>query len=213
VYVLFGKSDFTSIDLSADLSLVTVLTGSAADGFGSSLAGGGDLNGFIDPANPIEGPGDLLIGIPGDSLSTGKVLLFSGDDIKAAIGTGVNPPVSSEITGMSPGDRFGASVAVPGDMNPGIDRIVRDEGIILGQILTNADFVIGAPGTTNGTLYFFFGSDTLPSMMTAGDATITINGSSAGLGLGEMLTPLGDVTGDMQRDFAASGDRTLDVEF
>ncbi len=213
IYVVFGDSDFSSLDLSTDLSTVTVLAGSAADGFGTALSGGSDLDGFVDPDTGVGGPADLVVGVPGDAAGTGKVLLFSGSDIADAKGTGVPPAPVVEITGGAPGDAFGTSVADLGDVNPAIVGDQRDEGVVLDLIDNNGDFLVGAPGTANGTVYLFAGSDSLPATMSTSDALLTFEGASPGASLGRLVLGLGDVTDDGFTDFAACADGSVLVLF
>lgn len=215
VYVFFGVSDFPDIDLSVDTSLVTVISGSVAEDFGISFSGGADIDGMFDPDddNPDDGAHDVVVGVPGADADRGKVLLFSGDEVVAARGTGLNPPVETEYTGESPGDRFGESVAVMGDINPEVNPFEGPVGDVLLFRFTNADFIVGAPGTTNGTVYIFFGSESLPASVSAAAAPLALMGGSPGEAFGSLVMNIGDITDDRLNDFAALGDELVRIEF
>ncbi|MCH8029113.1 MAG: hypothetical protein IH874_04195 [Candidatus Dadabacteria bacterium] len=215
VYVFFVSGGINNIDLAQSIADVTVITGDPSEGFGTAFSGGGDIDGVVvsDIFGVNEGPSDLVVGVPGDSMGTGAVLLYSGDDVTAARGTGVSPAVKTRYMGDAPGDRFGASVSVLGDMNPDIQKTQEEGGIILDLLRGNSDFAVGAPGTPNGTVYVFFGSPSLPGVVDAEGAAFTIEGDEPGEKLGITLEALGDVTGDNENDFAASGNNVTRVVF
>jgi hypothetical protein len=213
IYVFFGEDGFTSIDLGVDTSKVTILSGDPALGWGTAFAGGGIIRGFFDPDDPKLSPSDIIVGVPGEGLGAGSVLLFSGSDVAVAKGTGLNPPVSVEYVGESPGDNFGASVAVLGDLNPQLERLDETEGVILGLRNTNPDFVVGAPGTPNGTAYVFFGAENIPGLVSASDADVTIEGPEAGGEFGRLVVSLGDITGDRISDLAVSAIKAVSARF
>lgn len=213
IYVFFGEDGFTSIDLGADTSKVTILSGDPALGWGTAFAGGGIIRGFFDPDDPKLSPSDILVGVPGDGLGAGSVLLFSGSDVVAARGTGLNPPVSVQYVGESPGDNFGASLAVLEDVNPQLERLEQTEGIILGLRKTNPDFVVGAPGNANGKAYVFFGAESISSLVSALDADVTIDSHGVGSEFGRLVVSLGDITGDRISDFAVSAIKAVSAGF
>ncbi|HET6201944.1 MAG TPA: FG-GAP-like repeat-containing protein [Planctomycetota bacterium] len=110
-------------------SLLLTLTGLVApEGFGSAVAGGGDVNG--------DGSPDLVVGAPlADPfgiVDAGQTLVFSGPtgaNLYSFIGT--SPPAPAAA-----GDQFGTSVAIIGDLN-GDGR---------------ADLLVGAPRAAAGGL-------------------------------------------------------------
>ena len=162
---------------------------SAGDGFGSSAAPAGDLDG--------DGIPDLAVGAPGDDAGGSgsgalHVMLMNAD------GT---PKRTAEINGatagapsLSAGDGFGASAATAGDLN--------GDGI--------PDIAVGAPGDdTGGT-----GSGALHVVLMNADGTIkrtskitgaTSNGPSLSDndGFGSSAAPAGDLDRDGIPDVAA----------
>ncbi len=147
--------------------------------FGSSIAGAGDLNG--------DGLDDFVVGAPlyddGAIPDVGRAYVYFGKTTGSPTVVG-----ELELSGISPaGDRFGAAVAVPGDLN-------RD-GF--------ADLVVGAPyhdgGFTDGgrVLVFFGGSGS--TFNTTPDAQLTI--VTTGALFGSSIASVGDVNGDGNVDF------------
>ena len=100
------------------------------DLFGSSIAAAGDIDGDQIP--------DLLIGAPGDDdggAETGSVYLaFLNADGSAREVRKFSNRSNTFLRLLEPGDRFGAAVVGPGDMD--------GDGI--------ADLIVGAPGDDDG---------------------------------------------------------------
>ncbi|MGH7791263.1 MAG: hypothetical protein ACREOB_03005, partial [Thermodesulfobacteriota bacterium] len=220
VYVFLDEDDGTK-DLSVDTSDVVTIEGNLADGFGSSIAGAGNVIGIVQVDEDVDERDDLLIGAPNFNGNTGSVFLYSGDDIASAEATGNSPSIQTEFTGLNTGDRFGTSIAIPGDLNPDIDVDEQSEGNILELDLTNEDFVIGAPGTAGGTgtVYLFLGRNDFPASVGADEADIVLDGSAPADEFGRLLVNLGNLTDDsstnliFKSDFAIGGLGFIRVEF
>lgn len=219
VYIFFGQKNIIGQDLSKDKSGVVTISGNPTDGFGSSISGigftisgggdniRGDINGDRKP--------DFIVGAPGSNNNTGSVFLYSGTDIASAKTSGMPPNFITQFTGANPGDRFGASVSILGDINPQMITRRETEFTILLFNPTNADFAVGAPGTSGGTgtVYLFFGRNNLPSTVGAAGADLTLNGNSPGEEFGTIVTGTGDFTKDFINDFAAAGSGFVREEF
>ena len=198
-YVIFGKSNLQSKDLATDTNDVLILEGSAADGFGTSMSGDGDIddNGF--------GVDDVIVGAPGANSDTGSVFLYSGEDLRENLRDGTTPVVETEFTGLNPGDQFGTSVSVFPFLTPELISEQRNTAIVLQFKFTNADVGVGAPGVPNGSVYVFFGQSDFPDTVPASEADLTINGQGGDTGFGSVLEELEDVNGDLEDDFAVGG--------
>ncbi|MCO5274736.1 MAG: FG-GAP-like repeat-containing protein [Flavobacteriales bacterium] len=142
----------------------------AAEGFGTSVATAGDVNG--------DGYSDLLVGSPGwntPGANSGKVQLFLGS------ATGLSSTAAWSYQGVA-NDRAGYSVSSAGDVN--------GDGY--------SDVVIGLPGKSSnrGAVMVFHGSasglPTTPNRTLVGPATGDEFGSSVALA--------GDVNGDGYSD-------------
>lgn len=146
-------------------SPLRVLTGRAAlDAFGASIAGGRDVDG--------DGTPDAWIGAPGDdraALDAGSCTLVSGKTRAVVwIATG------------AAGDRFGAAVALAGDVD--------GDGVV--------DLLSGAPGMANtGAVVVLSGKARAP--------LYTLAGQKTGEAFGATVAPLGDIDRDGRADFVA----------
>lgn len=199
-YVIFGRSDPGNKDLSMDTTDTVILTqGVPADMFGFSISGDGDIN------EDGEGEPDVIVGAPDINMETGSVYLYSGEDIESAFENGTELSAATVFTGSNPGDRFGNSVTVIPDLTPEQEQRERTTAIVLILNTSNADLAIGAPGTTNGTVYVFFGSDDMPATIPANNAAFSLQGNEGDTGFGEEVCATGDVNGDFFEDFAAGG--------
>lgn len=213
-YVFFGQSEVSGRDLSAGTSGIVILESADDDDeFGFSVSGGVDVD-DEDPDEPdeIERP-DLLIGAPGSDTDAGSAFFYTGADIGSARNTGISPDFTTELIGENPGDRFGTSVGILADVNPGITRERVDEGFIFVPDPTNADLAVGAPEAAGGAVYLFFGRSDLPDSISAGNARVILDGDSSSQGFGTVLERLGDVSGDLINDFVAGGLGFARVEF
>jgi hypothetical protein len=204
VYLFFENVSGVK-DLSVDSSDVLSIQGSVADEFGVSVSGGGDID------EDGDGKTDLVIGAPA-AADTGSVFFYSGDDLDDAFENGTQPMAASEFVGL-PGSRFGQSVGVYNILTPDVTTRKRTTATILLLEISNADFSVGAPGTTNGTDFIFLGGSSFPPVVSASDADVTIEGGPGESEFGETTADLGDVNGDQIEDFASSGSGFVRVEF
>jgi hypothetical protein len=205
VYLFFENVSGVK-DLSVDTSNVLIIQGSVADEFGASVSGGGDID------EDGDGKSDLVIGAPAAADDTGSVFFYSGDDLDDAFENGTEPIAATEFVGLA-GSRFGQSVRVFNLLTPDVTTRKRSTATILLLEQSNADFGVGASGTGNGADFIFLGGSTFPSVVSASDADITIEGIPGESEFGESTADLGDVNGDQIEDFASSGSGFVRVEF
>jgi len=198
-YVIFGKSNLQSKDLATDTTDVLILQGNAADAFGTSISGDGDID------EDGLGTDDVIVGAPGANSDTGSVFLYSGEDLETDLRDGTTPVAQNEFTGLNPGDLFGTSISVFPFLTPELISEQRNTAIVLEFKVVNADFGVGAPGVPNGTVYIFFGQDDFPATVSASEADLTVNGQDGDAGFGSVVEELEDVNGDLEDDFAVGG--------
>ena len=198
-YVIFGKNDLKGKDLATDTSDVLIIEGSAADGFGTSISGDGDID-----EDGLE-TDDVIVGAPAANSDTGSVFLYSGEDLKTAFKDDTIPPVETEFTGLNPGDLFGTEISVFPFFTPELISQQRNTAIVLEFKVSNADFGVGAPGVPNGAVYVFFGQDDFPGTVPASEADITLTGEDGDSAFGSVVEWLGDVNGDQEDDFGVGG--------
>ena len=204
VYLFFENVSGVK-ELSNDTSDVLIIQGSAADEFGVSVSGGGDID---EDGNEKT---DLVIGAPAAADDTGSVFFYSGDDLDDAFKNGTEPTAAAEFVGL-PQSRFGQSVRVFNLLTPDVTTRNRTTATILVLEQSNADFGVGAPGTSNGTDFIFLGSSTFPECVSASCADVTIEGAPGESEFGKTTADLGDVNGDQIEDFASSGSGFVRVE-
>jgi len=147
VYVYSGASG----------SLIRSFTGTAGEQFGTSVDLAGDIDG--------DGIGDLIVGAPASA--SGRAVIFSG-----ATGAQIR-----SISGPTPNEQFGFSVARAGDVN---------------NDLVN-DVIVGAPaaagtGAGAGRAYVYSGLD--------GSLLHTFNPAVAGAAFGSAVGGPGDLNAD-----------------
>lgn len=149
----------------------TMSRGAAGDGFGTSVAAGGDFNG--------DGFSDLLIGAPGNDATgtdAGRAYIYFGAAVATFLGV---PDVVLSIS--SAYAHFGQSVAFAGDVN--------GDGY--------SDVVVGAPdddvgGVDSGRAYVYFGG--AAGALDTPDGTI--NGDAIAGRVGSDVAAAGDINGD-----------------
>ncbi len=180
VFVVAGGRESLESELLEPSSLLV----GQADGeyFGASLAIG-DVDG--------DGTNDLIIGAPGrpdDPTFAGKVYVVSGSVLPFS---GTVVALALVVEGAEVGSRFGAAVAVPGDVNgDGVD-----------------DFLIGAPestcgaGAACGAAYFFLGSSSAVPPA-PGSADLLWTGTENGERTGAYVAGTGDIDQDGMADMA-----------
>ncbi len=210
VYVVLGGS--TAIPLgeipasgSIAAAASVLIQGDPSWGFGSSLACGSDLNGDAIP--------DLLIGAGSESAGQGAAYILFGGTVGPINFGGISNrgiPVLLDLTaagqsnlkisGAVPGEKFGGSVAMVGDI---FRRSIVD---------SSRDFAVGAGGTGTGTIYVFFGGVngnlglnliTTPTTGVASAADLILTGKPGEI-IGEELAGKGDLNRDGHFDLASS---------
>ena len=209
VFVIFGSRDISPV------TPMVMINGNPADGFASSISGGADVDGDED------GLPDLLVGAPSTNMDTGSVFLYSGTAISMAQQSDTMPIFESEFTGESPGDKFGTSVSMLGDINPVVSEVKRTSFFVLELIPTDPDFAIGAPGTTQGgSVYVFFGSDDgFPDSVSASlcamepSICLPLNGMNPDEDFGRIVLSIGDISGDFIADIGVGGLGFVRAEF
>lgn len=178
-----GQGRIDVFDGATGTSLFSVVGAAAGDNFGAAVGLGGDVDN--------DGSNDVAVGAPlanpGLGLEQGQVTIYSG-----ATGLAI-----WTLDGSTAGDRFGASVAIIGD----IDGDGRSE------------FAVGAP-LFDGTAGADCGRVTIHSGAT-GNALFTLEGTGAGALYGSSVAGLGDTDGDGTNDVgvgAPSFDGTAGVD-
>jgi len=187
-YVVFGKTDNSTIDLSAVATGTGgfAINGQTANDYSSwSVAGAGDVNG--------DGLADLIVGAfysdPATGIDAGRSYVVFGKTGSAAID--LNSIAAGNgggfvLNGQSAGDFSGASVAGAGDVN--------GDGL--------ADLIIGATSASAyaGRSYVVFGKTGSTainlSAVAAGTGGFVINGQGAGDYSGYTVATAGDINGD-----------------
>jgi FG-GAP repeat protein len=192
-YVVFGKSDTTSVDLAALGARGFRIDGAAAnDEAGDSVAGAGDVNG--------DGRADVLVGAPGASnngRNSGSAYVVFGKTGTASVDLAALGARGFRMDGAAGrprglADSAGRSVAGIGDMN-GDGR---------------ADVLVGAPDASNngrelsGSAYVVFGqaSATTIDLAALGARGFRIDGAADTESAGSAVACAGDVNGDGRAD-------------
>lgn len=183
VYIFFGQNDLTqdgSTDINVSEADVTV-TGSAADGFGASLASLPDFDSDVRAE-------ELVIGAPDFDGGRGKVfLIFGSRDLPSEIDIS-DPDVDRiEVIGENVGDGFGFEVSSGDDVTNG-----------------GGLFLVGAPffdGDT-GRVYLFRGARLDQNTeLPATDAEANFTGQAAGGLFGSDIALLGRINKNSHDEF------------
>ncbi|UCG68372.1 MAG: FG-GAP repeat protein, partial [Thermoplasmata archaeon] len=163
---------FTPVGTGTEKTLVTMVGENDYDYFGWNVSGAGDVN--------WDGYDDVIVGAPGYGSAKGRAYIFFGGPWFTGDLIADNADVI--IEGNTIGDGFGWDVSCAGDMNND----------------TFYDVVIGAPGTNikSGAAYVFFGNDSMPLLMDALKANVTISGSSIGDEFGTSVSGAMDLNND-----------------
>jgi len=214
VYIVLGGDSSSPLGAipaneSIDNVASVLIQGDSSWGFGSGLDCGEDLNG--------DGFADILIGAEtkdnGSGDATGAVYLLLGgetgtinfNDITArnlAVSVDLSSGDSADLViyGVANGDRFGADLAMLGDV---IGRSMAD---------LSRDFAVGAPGAGNGKVYIFYGGPsgnlgldqlTPPESALGSSADLIIEGGDGEV-IGELVSGKADLNQDGHRDLGFS---------
>jgi hypothetical protein len=197
-YIILGNATGGAYDVNSTvgstLAGYTITGVSAGDGFGTSVAGIGDVNG--------DGLADVLVGARGANGGAGRSYVIFGTgaagngtinlaDIAAGKGGFV-------INGQTPGDGSGFKVAAAGDIN----------GDGLADMLVSAPAVDTAGGADAGATYLVYGTArTTPidlSAVALGRGGFIIHGQSGQDASGSSVAAAGDVNGDGLADLIVS---------
>lgn len=198
-YVIFGKSDTTTIDLSSVTagSGGFVINGEAVGDYsGFSVSGAGDVNG--------DGLADLLVGARGASpngMESGRTYVVFGKTSTtpvnlSAVRFGLG---GFAINGQTAYDFSGSSVAAAGDVNgDGLDDL------IIGAYGSDLNQVVPVRRSLTGRSYVVFGKTTTTavnlSAIAAGSGGFVINGEAYNDFSGWSVSRAGDVNGDGRSD-------------
>ncbi|CAB5495011.1 FG-GAP-like repeat-containing protein [Bathymodiolus thermophilus thioautotrophic gill symbiont] len=190
-YVIFGKTDETSVDLSKIASGTGgfVINGeNTSDRSGASVSSAGDVNG--------DGLDDLIVGAyladPSGTNDAGKSYVVFGKKDKAAVdlsvialGTG-----GFVINGENAGDYSGVLVSSVGDVNgDGLDDLIVGAHKADPDNKSNAGKSYVVFGKTNGSAVDL-------SAIASGTGGFVINGENIDDGSGISVSSAGDVNGD-----------------
>jgi len=154
VYLVLGgdsTSPLGALPSSASISQVAsvVIQGSSAEGFGSALACGSDLNG--------DGAPDLLVSAPLAS-SGGEVYLFLGGNAGVIDFTGISSRALGVQWDLAQGDSADLviSSAQAGEKF-GFDLVMLEDVWARSLADLSRDFAVSAPGIAPGKIYLFWG--------------------------------------------------------
>ncbi|MDX1571263.1 MAG: hypothetical protein R3200_12335 [Xanthomonadales bacterium] len=202
-YVVFGKADSATVDLSAlGTGGFRIVGIDNTDWSGRSVSGAGDVNG--------DGLDDLIIGAPqadpGGNSRAGESFVVFGKADNADVNLAALGASGFRIDGIDPDDRSGHSVAGAGDVN----------GDGLGDLVIGAWLADRGGDLEHGESYVVFGKadTTAVDLAALGAGGFRIDGIDAGDRSGHSVDGAGDVNGDGLDDLiigaypADPGDKT-----
>ena len=177
------------------LTTIDLATLTASEGMTLYGATGGELSGFsVSDAGDVNGDGldDLIVSSKEQSrfgffVAGASYLVYGSTTMPASIDLGTIGTAGVTFQGVKGTGRFGYSVSAAGDVNAdGFD-----------DLIMSAPFGLGPMNEANaGDTYVFFGSASLPSVISANSANVTIFGAEAQDRSGISVSGAGDVNGD-----------------
>jgi len=182
-YVFFGEflpilvGNGTASDSDVEFSGIV-----ATDQLGWSVAITGDLSG--------DNNSDIVVGTPFPNSEQGRVYVFYSDNLISKSAS----LADATLSGVSPNNRFGWSVADAGDLN--LDGF--------------SDLIVGAPQSplvnpNNGIVYVFYGGPSLMGNINAGDSNnpdiLSFQGEGSLDQFGNSISGIGDTNGDGYDEF------------
>ena len=196
VYVVFGKTSTTTVDLASLGAQGYRVDGqTAGDEIGRSVAVSPDMNG--------DGKAELILGAQSASYNSragsGSVYVLFGKSTTTSQDLNALGAGGFRMDGASAGDEFGYWARAGGDLN--------DDGIP--DVLVSAPFT-NYGGTDAGSVYAIFGKTTSGGIDTAtlGFQGYRLDGVAADDWAGEGLGTAGDVDGDGRADLLMAADGT-----
>jgi uncharacterized Zn ribbon protein len=196
-YIVFGKENMTSVNLSAIRSGSGgfVVNGrTSGDGSGFSVSGAGDVNG--------DGLSDLIVSAPDAASKAGKTYVVFGKSGTAAVNLSAVESGSGGfvINGINLNERSGYQIANAGDIN--------GDGL--------SDVIIGSSIPTMsgaGRSYVVFGKTNTAavnlSSIVGGTGGFVIEAENSGDQAGFSVSSAGDVNGDGLADFIVGAPQSL----
>jgi hypothetical protein len=211
-YIFKGKNNLNSIDLATGLGDTLLIQGNAADSFGFSISGDGDVDGeFNEDGQVNNSRPDVVVGAPGANGDTGAVFLYSGQVLRDAYDNGTPITIETELSGSVPGEQFGSAVSILPNLTPAPQVRNRDTANVLIFVDSNADIAVGAPGS--GNVYVFFGQPNMPPFLSSNEANLTIPGAEGVSEFGSLVIELFDVNGDEIDDMGVGSDGSVSIYY
>ncbi len=211
-YVFKGRNNLNSINLAVDIQDTLILEGNAADSFGFSISGDGDVDGFFNEDGEVNnGRPDVVVGAPGANGDTGAAFLYSGQVLRDAYDNGTPITVETELSGSIPGEQFGSAVSILPNLTPTPEIRDRVTANVLIFEESNADIAVGAPGS--GNVYVFFGQENMPPFLSSNEANLTIPGSEGVSEFGSLVLELFDVNGDEIDDMGVGSAGSVSIYY
>lgn len=211
-YVFKGRNNLNSINLAVDIQDTLILEGNAADSFGFSISGNGDVDGFFNEDGEVSnGRPDVVVGAPGANGDTGAAFLYSGQVLRDAYDNGTPITIETELSGSIPGEQFGFAVSILPNLTPTPEIRNRVTANVLIFVESNADIAVGAPGS--GNVYVFFGQENMPPLLSSNEANLTVPGPEGVSEFGSLVLELFDVNGDEIDDMGVGGASSVSIYY